>query len=162
MDNIFKVNVDLEQLLDALSIVKSKEEEERIIEEILDLEMRFDTLTEDVLDYIKLSESKYEMYKKDKERLVAGMSREKKKIENSKRYLLSGLLMSGRSKRQVGTNTISIGTSTSTDVYDEDLIDQEFLSWTSKPDKAQIREAIQRGQIIDGARLVTNQNLQIK
>ena len=69
-----------------------------------------------------------------------------------------------RRKFETPKNAISFRKSLEVVPYDETLIPKEFMreKITYEPDKKAIKEAIQDGEIIEGARLEEKLNIQIK
>ena len=60
------------------------------------------------------------------------------------------------------TSKISWRKSSSVDVFDPGLLTDEFTKVKIEPDKTKIKEAIKAGVEIAGAKIVENQNIQIK
>lgn len=88
---------------------------------------------------------------------------EARALTRLEQYILSMLGRSGEKKVTAGTFTV--GTRTSTSVWvSPDFNNPEFMrtNTTSAPDKKAIKSAIESGRVIDGAALVTKDNLSIK
>lgn len=68
----------------------------------------------------------------------------------------------GIEKVESATLKLSFRKSESVEVYDEALLGQKFFSYKPTIDKTEIKKAIKDGEEVPGARIVTNQNLQIK
>lgn len=48
------------------------------------------------------------------------------------------------------------------EITDESKLSEDFVVIKKEPNKILIKEALKNGSIVDGAELITNQNLQIK
>ena len=83
------------------------------------------------------------------------------KIENLERRLSERL--QGRKYKDFDVQ-ISWRRSQSVEVSDVEALPEEFVvtETTSRPDKAKLKEALKLGEIIEGARLIENNNIQIK
>lgn len=88
---------------------------------------------------------------------------ESKSLARLEQYILSVLGRSGEKKITAGTFTV--GTRTSTSVWvDPAFNNPEFMRTKTEtlPDKVAIKEALKNGVALDGAALVTKENLSIK
>lgn len=67
-------------------------------------------------------------------------------------------------KVEVPTLKLSFRTSKAIEIVDQDKINNKYIveKTTYSPNKTAIKKAIESGENVDGAMLVTNQNLQIK
>ena len=102
--------------------------------------------------------------------LQAEAKRMKEKAESEERalvrleqYMLSMLVRSGEKKITAGTFTV--GTRASTSVWvDPGFNNPEFMrtNTTTVPDKQAIKDALKSGRTIDGAVLVSKENLAVK
>lgn len=96
-------------------------------------------------------------------RMSEKAARESRALTRLEQYILSMLGRSGQDKVTAGTFTV--GTRASTSVWvSPDFNNPEFMrtNTTTAPDKTAIKDAIKSGRVIDGAALVTKQNLSIK
>lgn len=87
-----------------------------------------------------------------------------KRYENSADKLADTLLQSVIAHGQIKTAfvTISSRKSKSVSITDESLIPSEFMRIKTEPNKTAIKEALESGQIIDGALIVENVSLNIR
>lgn len=87
-----------------------------------------------------------------------------RKEERLKKFLADFLANTGLEKVEGSLGKISLRKSKSVDVYDAVKLPNECLSVTHtyKPDKAKIKELINSGEEVPGARIVEKKNIQIK
>lgn len=85
-------------------------------------------------------------------------------VDRLKNNLLSAMDLFGFEKIESPVLKISIRKSESVEIEDETLINKKFIveKISKSTDKAAIKEAIKTGEIVAGARLQSNKNLQIK
>ena len=91
----------------------------------------------------------------------------KKSKENQlnkfKDYIKNVMLVNQIEKIDTVLGTIKFTKSTSTEIYDESLIDKKFIEivTTEKISKEKIKSALKAGEEVQGARLVVNKNLKV-
>ena len=87
----------------------------------------------------------------------------KKNLDKFKTYIKSAMLVNGIEKIETPIGNIKFTKSTSTEIYDESLIDSRFIEvvTTEKISKEKIKAALKAGEEVQGARLVENKNLKI-
>jgi hypothetical protein len=105
-----------------------------------------------------------EMLKAEKERIDKYLQREIKSRDYLKRVLLASMQIRDITKINNLSLKISIRESSAVDVLNIAQLDEKFLNKkeTITPDKVGIKKAIEQGEVVEGAVLVTNYNLQIK
>lgn len=99
----------------------------------------------------------------ESKRMSDKAERESRALVRLEQYMLDMFKRSGEKKLTAGTFTI--GTRASTSVWvSPDFNNPEFMhtNTTCAPDKKAIKTAIESGRTIDGAALVTKENLSIK
>lgn len=96
-------------------------------------------------------------------RLQAMKDSLKKNLDKFKTYIKSSMLVNNIEKIETTIGTIKFTKSTSTEIYDESLIDKKFIEvvTTEKISKEKIKAALKAGEEVQGARLVENKNLKI-
>lgn len=102
-----------------------------------------------------------DMYKAEIDRLTA----RKKTIDNNIKYLKARLLdyYLAQGEKEIKAGTFKVTTRKSEVVnIDESKLAKRWMIATFKPDKAGIKEAIKKGRRVNGAEIITNQNIQIK
>jgi gp157 len=87
----------------------------------------------------------------------------KKKLDKFKIYIKNSMLTNNIEKIETPLGNIKFTKSTSTEIYDESLIDKKFIEvvTTEKISKEKIKAALKAGEEVQGARLVENKNLKI-
>lgn len=102
--------------------------------------------------------------KAEEDRLKA----KRKSLENStdwlENYISDVFKLSGKTKETYGTFTLSFRKSTQCKIDETKFHDERFqtIMEVKKIDTMGVKEALKNGEIIEGAELVENQNLQIK
>jgi hypothetical protein len=130
-------------------------DEERLTELALEREKKIENVA---LWYKNLMAEK-EAYKKEKEYFTQKEKQAEKKAESLKSYLSFAL-----NGQAFNTTRVKIGfrVSRSVEILDIEKIGKDFITYEPKPNKKAIKEALQEGEIIDGAVLVDKLNIQIK
>lgn len=129
-------------------------------EKLSQLQMDFDDKVEGIALWIKDLLSDAAAIKAEKDKLNERQKVCENKAKSLKEYL-SGYLAG--EKFETPRVAISYRKSESVNVSDIGKIPDEYLKRKDpEPDKTAIKAAIKSGQIIDGAEIVVNQNIQIK
>lgn len=105
-----------------------------------------------------------EMIKKEIE-MLKELDAIEERIENKLKEAVSNAMqLYGIDKVESPTMNLSFRKSESVEVINEAQLSPEFTTTkvTTAPNKTAIKEAIKRGEVVEGAVLVTNQNLQIR
>lgn len=100
-------------------------------------------------------------FKAEEKRINEQRKRLERALERNEKYIMFVHTQSGNKKNIAGTFTVSTRLSESV-CLDVDFENKDFGSYEFKPDKKAIKEALKNGAEIDGARIITNENLQIK
>lgn len=97
-------------------------------------------------------------------RLKELKERREKAIDRMKQSVTNAMQLYGIEKVESSFLKLSFRKSESVEVINEAQLLPEFTTTkvTTTPNKTAIKEAIKRGEVVEGAVLVTNQNLQIK
>ena len=112
---------------------------------------------------IKELQADLDKFKTESDRLAARMKTTKNGIDRLKNSLLAFLSASGQSKVKAGTFSVSVGASKQTNIIDENLIPAEFkIPQPDKIDKKAIKDAIEGGNIVEGAEIVINESVRIR
>ena len=133
-------------------------------EKLASLQMAQEKKIENIALFIKNLESDAEQIKIEKNALAEREKRAKNKAESLRKYLSNFL---AGNKFESPRVAISFRTSTSVEADVEALMKvengNEYLKYSlPTADKVAIKKALQEGIELDGCRLVTNQNMQIK
>lgn len=97
------------------------------------------------------------------ERLKTLKKSKENQLNRFKEYLKNVMLVNQIEKIDTVLGTIKFTKSTSTEIYDESLIDKKFIEiiTTEKISKEKIKSALKAGEEVQGARLVVNKNLKV-
>lgn len=101
--------------------------------------------------------------KAEKMRLAARQAAAEKKAEGIKKYIAASMDSAGGEK--IKTSKVAIGwrKSESVQVEENAFLPDEYLTFKApEPNKTAIKKALKAGEKIDGASLVTANNIQIK
>jgi len=111
---------------------------------------------------IRNKENLIENIDAEMERLRGMKLKTEREIAQIKNYLTMAVYQFG--DFETGLHKISIRTSKSVEITDLNEIPKEYIKEKIEinPDKTRIKKAIEQGEIISGALLVTKSNLQIK
>ena len=124
-----------------------------------ELELARDNKIENIACWIKNLKADAESYKKEKEVFVQREKAAKNKAESLKRYLEIAL---GGEKFKTSKVSISYRKSEIVEIDEIEKLSDEFIKIEIKADKTAIKAAIKEGAEIVGARIVENNNIQIK
>lgn len=124
-----------------------------------ELELARNSKIENIACWIKNLKADAEIYKKEKEVFVQKEKAAKNKAESLKRYL--ELALNGE-KFKTSKVSISYRKSEIVEIDEIEKLSDEFIKIEKKADKTAIKAAIKEGVEIIGARIVENNNIQIK
>ena len=116
-----------------------------------------------VIAVVRNQELTIEALDNEIERLKAMKDSIKKKLDKFKCYVKNAMLVNNIERIDTPLGAIKFTKSTSTEIYDESLIDKKFIEivTTEKISKEKIKAALKAGEEVQGARLVENKNLKI-
>lgn len=97
------------------------------------------------------------------ERLKGLKKLRENQLNKFKDYIKNVMLVNQIEKIDTVLGTIKFTKSTSTEIYDESLIDKKFIEivTTKKISKEKIKSALKAGEEVQGARLIVNKNLKV-
>ena len=116
-----------------------------------------------VIAVVRNQELTIEALDNEIKRLQAMKDSIKKKLDKFKTYIKSSMIVNNIEKIETPLGTIKFTKSTTTEIYDESLIDKKFIEvvTTEKISKEKIKAALKAGEEVQGAKLVENKNLKI-
>jgi len=152
---------NLYQIKDELLKYVDKESGEIIdVDKFDDLQLEYNDKIESIALWIKNLSSDAAAYKAEKDAFAEREKQAKTKAESLKQYLSSSL--NGRRFTTVDVD-IAFRKSKSLDYDGEAEVPEQYLRYSDPTiDKTAITKAIKDGEVIEGFRLVENQNIQIK
>ena len=97
------------------------------------------------------------------ERLKGLKKLRENQLNKFKDYIKNVMLVNQIEKIDTVLGSIKFTKSTSTEIYDESLIDKKFIEivTTEKISKEKIKSALKAGEEVQGARLIVNKNLKV-
>lgn len=130
------------------------------IERLDELEMARDEKIENICLWIKNLSAEAEALKAEKLAFEARQKVTNNKLENLKKYITQYL---GGQKFKTTKVDVSFRKSESLDISPGAVVPEEYLKYKEpEVNKTDLKKAVKAGLKIDGVRIVTNQNLQIK
>jgi len=160
-NSLFKISQDLLELFD-----KVEEQDGELTDEQAEfLEIKEGELQQKASNYMEVinqQDSFVSRIDDEIKRLQAIKKQRNGIVTRLKNNLLNAVHLFG--EFEVGTHTFGLRKSTAVEVDDVNGLAKEYktIKVTEQADKKAIKEAIKGGEVIDGCRIVTNQNLKIK
>lgn len=136
---------------------------EDALQELEQLGMQREEKLENLALFYKNLSAEAEALKAEKMRLAARQAAAEKKAEGIKKYITESMDSAGGEK--IKTSKVAIGwrKSESVQINAGAFLPDEYLTYKEpEPNKAAIKKALKAGTSIDGATLVTTNNIQIK
>lgn len=167
MGSIYNITTELKQIYDKLECGEGIDlETGEIKPEIAnELALTQQNLQTKALDYgyvIKSFDDEIDIYDREIKRLQERKEYLKNTQSRLKQTLSNAMQDFGIVEIKGETLRLSFRESESVEVIDEDLLTIKFKQLKFVPDKIAIKKALKNGEDVQGARLVKNQNLQIK
>jgi small-conductance mechanosensitive channel len=158
--NLYNV-IDLEKQIDNIAEKNEGELPEDLLEELINQQTQSLIHIENLCQYIKTIEYKIEACKTEEERIKNLREKAQNHINKIKSYLTP--YIEKQKKIETNTFTLSIRKSKRVDLIDGfNNLEYCNVKEVVTPDKTAIKKAIEQGKKIEGAKLVENNNLQIK
>lgn len=161
--NLFEIDYNIQKCLVMDGTVVDGDTGEILDVDYLDnLEMEKNSKIENIAKWIKNLDSDIEALKKQKEIFDERKNIAEKKRDSLKNYL-SAFLDGEKWDANDKSVSVSFRKSDTVEVLDIDKIPCEYLVLTEpKVDKTSLKKELRKGTMIDGARLVIKNNIQIK
>lgn len=134
-------------------------------EEDLDsLQAEYSDKVDNIACYIKDLDSLNDSISKEIKALQERKKWNDTKAERLKGYITSSMKKRGLNKLESARNKVSFRKSTSVQVIDESLVDDDYMKVKIERsvDKKKVSEQLKKGQFVAGCILVENTNIQIK
>lgn len=167
MGSIYNITNELKQIYDKLECGEGIDTETGEIKpEIVNtLALTQQNLQTKAVDYgyvIKSFDDEIDIYDREIKRLQE-RKEYLKNTQNRLKQTLSNAMQEFNIVEIKGeTLRLSFRESESVEITDESLLDEQYKRVKVEPDKTAIKKALKNGEDVQGARLVKNQNLQIK
>jgi len=161
--NLFEINEAIQKCMVIDDTVVDSETGEILDADYLNgLEMARDEKIENIAKWIKNLDSDIEALKKQKEIFESRKKQAERKRDSLKQYL-SAFLNGQKWDAEDKSVAVSFRKSESVDIMDVEKIPVDFLIMQEpKVDRMLLKKALKSGDMINGARLVVNSNIQIK
>lgn len=161
--NLYQLTTQLQAAFDRL-VIDEETGEIANFEEVEQLDIAYDDKLEACAIVIKNKLAFVESLKQEKKVLDERIKDTEKSIESLKKRLTYSMYAVGKDKLETTKAKISFKGSTSVNVLDESKIPYGYMTEKVeyKPDKVKIKQALENGQVIAGAELVSKTNIQIK
>ena len=162
-NSLYEITAEYLQAFDRL--VVDEETGEILNWEIVDaIAGDFDNKVESIACFIKNQLAFTAALKAEEEALIGRRKSAERQVENMKKYLTACMNAVNKDKIETTKYKVSFRNSTSVSIDDVDEIPIEYIveTVTAKPDKTAIKDAIKAGEIVPGASLAENRNIQIK
>lgn len=162
--SLYEINSQIEQVWGAAVDPDTGEViNEEALQELEQLGMQREEKLENLALFYKNLSAEAEALKAEKMRLAARQAAAEKKAEGIKKYIAESMDSAGGEK--IKTSKVAIGwrKSESVQINAGAFLPDEYLTYKEpEPNKAAIKKALKAGTSIDGATLVTTNNIQIK
>lgn len=158
--NLYEIKPEIELIL--LDVNEDGMLTDEAMERLQQLQMDEQTKIENVACYIKDLNAESKAIREEEKALADRRKVKENKAERLKNYLSDYLQSNGGTKYETPRAILSFRKSEAVSIDDDALIPEDFKTYEPKISKTQIKEAIKAGQEVPGAKIVTNQSLQIK
>ena len=165
---LYELAQDYKALMNAID--NEEIPEEALIDTIESITAGIEEKADNIACILKNLAADCEAIRAEEKRLAERRKQKEKAYDRLKEYLSDSLLNLGMTKMETARNKISFRKSESVEIPDEvvfrdwALINNiSFLTYDlPKINKTEIKKALKNGEVIEGAALVTSQNIQIK
>jgi len=158
--SLYEINSELDKILSEVSETGELTEKQAELIESLNLSLE-DKHRNYGLYLLKLDDGLNSLDAEIK-RLTALKSQVSKRKQDLKNRLQDSMERNGLTKIEFLNLKLGFKKSIETDIYDESVLPMEYMVQKLVPNKTKIKKDIQAGLVVEGARLVEKNNLQIK
>ena len=131
-------------------------------EDLEDLEAERNEKLEACALYIKDMEADAAAIRAEETALAERRRAKERRAESLRSYVAASMMAAGQSSMETARCSLRFRRSEAVEVTDAEALPAEMQSVKVTPNKAAIRKALKAGHEVAGARLVENQNLQLK
>ncbi|WBK39639.1 hypothetical protein CB452P1_000055 [Clostridium phage CB452P1] len=163
--NLYELDQNYKNLMEVMDNAETENNEELkniITNSLEELQMDIDLKLENTIKYIKNLEANVLAFKDEEKKLSAKRKVLENRVSSLKEYLKNYLQYKDIKSKQLGLFKISLRKSESVNIIDETLIKEEYKIIKTDVNKTLIKQALKSGEIIEGAEIKQNQNLNIK
>ena len=164
---LYEINSQINNLMDIIFDSVDEETGEvdpELMAQLSTLNLERDQKLDNIGAYIKNLDAEAKAIKDEMDALKKRLDSKKNKIERLKAYVADDLMAHGDAKKESARVVFSFRKSKAVEITDETLLPKDFIitKTETKPDKVEIKHAIDAGKEVPGAELVERQSLQIK
>jgi len=169
MSSLYEINQQFQELNELIANGEMTAEE--LADTFESLEMEFSQKVDNICYLIKENIALAKAMKDEETALAERRKAKEKATERLKDYLVNAFMQIGISKQETAKNKVSLRESKAVSISDE----AQFNEWaktfrpdlvtvkvTEAPNKTEIKRAIENGESVEGATIVTNISAQIK
>jgi hypothetical protein len=143
-------------------MLEAEEVDEQVISDTLE-GMGANLKLEDYCKIIKQFKADAEQYKAEADRLKKKQAAAEKSVKRLTDRVLAYMSATGKTKEKAGVFNIRVSQSKAVNIINENIIPDDYLiTQPAKVDKMKIKKLLLAGEVVAGAELQTNNNLQIK
>jgi hypothetical protein len=143
-------------------MLETEEVDEQVISDTLE-GMGANLKLEDYCKIIKQFKADAEQYKAEADRLKKKQAAAEKSVKRLTDRVLAYMSATGKTKEKAGVFNIRVSQSKAVNIINENIIPDDYLiTQPAKVDKMKIKKLLLAGEVVAGAELQTNNNLQIK
>lgn len=151
---------EIAEAYSALAGAEDLEEQKKYLEM---LEGEFEQKAENITYILKDYETDIQILRDEEKRLAAKRKSIEARRDRLKDYLYSNMKHTGLKKLKAGTFDLRIQKNPKAVViYDESKLTGDFIKIKKEIDKQKIKQAIEAGELVEGAELVQGEGLRIK
>lgn len=155
---LYELTDNYQQLLEL-----EDEADSQVFEDTLNaLEDEINHKAENIAKVIKTLEAEAKALEDEKRRLENRIISRKNKIQRLKDYLQDNLEKAGIQKVKGKTFTVWVQNSERVEVSDENTIPEQYFVLKRQLSKSAIKEAIENGQQVAGAKIIKNTSIRIR
>ena len=164
MPSLYELDARLSALIESGFAVDDETGEVFFVEDDLEaLEAERAEKLEAVACFIKGLDAEAAAIKAEEKALEARRKAKEAKAERLRVYLAQSLQRAGESRYESARCVVSFRKSEAVEVWDADELPEEYMKQAAPtPDKAAIKKALKAGEAVNGAQLITRQNIQVK
>jgi hypothetical protein len=165
MASLYEIDRDIQAFIDGLFEMADENGEVDVDMDILeDLKEQRQTKLENIALYIKNLASEASAIKEEENALSDRRKRLERKCERLKGILVRSMTENNEKELSSARYCAKIRDSKATEIYDDTILPPEYIvgKTTYSPDKKKIKEAIEAGNEVAGARIIINHNLKLE
>jgi len=157
--------ISLYEITEGIQKVEEFIEDEQALTEYLDsIDMQLTDKVSNIVRYMRTLELTADAVTNEIDRLTKLKKYYSNKEQNLKKYLSYSLQKIGKENLETEAAKLSFRKSITTEITDEALVSDNYKKYKTVTtiDKTAIKNALQAGQLVEGAELIEHKNLQIK